>query len=241
MKPVLWNCGSAVNRPFTQSVPQCSKKTKLMSRPDIPLELNYRTHSHICIYLCLYTCIHTCPPVGSSKLSPNNGSYWSIKRITWLQQPFIKQYLLPFVFQMKHVNVTAKDIYTVFIANLLTDIHWIWVWVSISDVGTRGDSCTLTIFWYIVHSPSFHSSSSLISPTKYSILHNGISSWSLGSLKCLLKQWDLHSANTRTHIGHVRLFLSNLIPTIQWRGLHYKVTFLLLMSQGLQILHPSNL
>jgi hypothetical protein len=39
-----------------------------------------------------------------------------------------------------------------------------------------------------------HSASSPVSPTEYSILHNGIVSWSFGSLKCVPKRRGLNSA-----------------------------------------------
>jgi hypothetical protein len=48
--------------------------------------------------------------------------------------------------------------------------------ISIREVGAQGDPCIATIFWSVVHPHLLYSASSPIPLTKYSILHNGISS-----------------------------------------------------------------
>jgi hypothetical protein len=53
--------------------------------------------------------------------------------------------------------------------------------ISMSGMGAQGDPCTATIFWSILSLLLLYSASSPVRPTKYSILHNGISSQSLGS------------------------------------------------------------
>jgi hypothetical protein len=73
--------------------------------------------------------------------------------------------------------------------------HVISVSISMSEVDAQGDSCTATIFWSIMFPCLLYSASSSIPLTKYSILHNGISSKSLGSIKNLPKLQNLNSAS----------------------------------------------
>jgi hypothetical protein len=55
--------------------------------------------------------------------------------------------------------------------------------ISMSEVGSQGDPCTASILLSIVRPHLLYSSSSTVPLTKYSILHNGISLYSLCSIK----------------------------------------------------------
>jgi hypothetical protein len=69
--------------------------------------------------------------------------------------------------------------------------------MSISEVSAQGDPRTVTIFLSVVQLIQLlHSTSSPVIPAKYKIFHtgNGISSWLLGSMKCLPKPLYLNSA-----------------------------------------------
>jgi hypothetical protein len=52
-----------------------------------------------------------------------------------------------------------------------------WMAMSVNGVGTKGDPCTLTAFWSIVCPFLLYSTSSPIPLTKYTVLHNRISSF----------------------------------------------------------------
>jgi hypothetical protein len=69
---------------------------------------------------------------------------------------------------------------------------------SISGVGTQGNPCIQSIFWFIMYPHLLYSACSPIPLMKYSILHKGISSQLLGSMQCVPKRWNLNSAKV-TH------------------------------------------
>jgi hypothetical protein len=57
--------------------------------------------------------------------------------------------------------------------------------MSVGGVDAQGDPCTATIFWSIARRHMLYSASSPVPVTKYSNLHNGMQSLSLGSIKIL--------------------------------------------------------
>jgi hypothetical protein len=65
--------------------------------------------------------------------------------------------------------------------------------VSVSGVGAQGDPCTATIFDLLCF-PILYSAHSPMPLTKFSILHSGILSQSLGVMKCFPKRRNLNSA-----------------------------------------------
>jgi hypothetical protein len=77
--------------------------------------------------------------------------------------------------------------------------------VSMNGVGAQGDPCIATILWSIVRPHLLYSASSPAPLTKYSILHNRISSVSLGS--SLPKRQNVNWAEA-THKGCFRWYVA---------------------------------
>jgi hypothetical protein len=72
-------------------------------------------------------------------------------------------------------------------------------WMNVSGVDAYSYCCTANIFWFFMRPRLLHSARSPVTPTKYSILHSGISSQSLGYIGCLPKPRYFNSARASSH------------------------------------------
>jgi hypothetical protein len=78
-------------------------------------------------------------------------------------------------------------------------------------VGAQGDLCTDSIFWCTVSPHLFYSASSPVPPKKDSVLHNGTSSYVLGSIS-LPKLLNLNSPKAIA-ICSCRFIVVHITPT----------------------------